>query len=385
MSDEPKDAPRRGIADEIRDSVEEEIRDKVRRRQERRYRRDQFRSGFRRSGPPGIFLGLIILSLGVIFLLDQMGIVPAHESFRFFWGFVLTAWGVDILVTSRHDHSWFWGVLLTLFGVASMAQGMLGLIHISIGSLWPIILIVLGLLVLAQRMGYIPPGGPFRGPYCGPPDVEDQPGGPAAPDSPGPPGSATSPNPSNPPATPGTAGTSGIPGGTVPPSWQPPSPTPTPTPGGSVPPNWQPPHWQRPSWAPDPTAQRFTGSYNRNNRYGSSSDEAKFRQVAIFSGFKRRITSQQFKYANVSAVLGGFELDLTRAEMDGDQAVIEVACVLGGGEIRIPDTWKVVIETDTIGGGYSDETYLRPADPTKPPKRLIVRGTLAFGGIVIKN
>lgn len=338
MTDEPKDGQKPSLEDEIRNSVEEKIRRRVQRATDRANRR-----AFRQPRkPPGIFIGVLIVALGVVFLLDQQGIVPAHESFRFFWGALLMAWGFEILFAARHEHSWFWGAVLIIVGGGGLITEM-GFVHFWIGSLWPLLLIAFGVLILLQRMGYVPPGGPFHRSYWRGSYDQSWPGEPGAPAAPGTPGGQPAPGAPAAPAMPGV-----------------PDP-------------------------PNATAQNFAGGYVPVSDVRSGYTDARFSQVAILSGFKRRITSQQFRYANVSAVLGGFELDLTRADIDGDQAVIQVSCVLGGGEIRIPDTWKVIVETDTIAGGFSDETYLRPADPTKAPKRLVVRGTLVFGGIVVKN
>lgn len=337
MIDDPKDDPKRSLEDEIRYSVEERVRRNVQRATDRASRRM-----YRRSGrAPGMFFGLVILALGVIFLLDQQGILPAHIAFRYFWGLVLMAWGVEIVVSSRHSNSWFWGIVIIIFGAGSLVT-QLGIFHFWAVSFWPLLLIAIGAVLILQRIGIIPPGGPFYHRNWG-----------------GPVGSGIT-------GTPGTPGAPGRPGG-IPP-W-PPAPPPAPNMPGP----------------PNPTAQGFAGGYAASSDADSGFADAAFSQVAVLSGFKRRITSQKFRFANVSAVLGGFEIDLTRADIDGEEAVVQVHCVLGGGEIRIPDSWKVLVETDTIGGGFSDETFFHPGDPAKPPKRLVVRGTLVFGGIVIKN
>jgi hypothetical protein len=82
---------------------------------------------------------------------------------------------------------------------------------------------------------------------------------------------------------------------------------------------------------------------------------------------------------------GGFQIDLTRANMDGDSATINASCCMGGGEIRVPDTWMIDIQGMPLFGGFVDETHqMQEADPTKV-KRLIIRGTALMGGIVVKN
>lgn len=94
--------------------------------------------------------------------------------------------------------------------------------------------------------------------------------------------------------------------------------------------------------------------------------------------------SQHFRFGKVSAVFGGFHLDFTAAEMEGNQAVLQIEAVFGGGEIRIPPTWRVSVTAHEIGGAFVDETYSRP-DATAPAKVLIIHGTTVFGGVVIKN
>ena len=59
--------------------------------------------------------------------------------------------------------------------------------------------------------------------------------------------------------------------------------------------------------------------------------------------------------------------------------------IFGGGEIRIPRHWNVLVRGIGIFGGYGDETGKMPADMTKPPKTLIVKGVAMFGGVAVKN
>jgi predicted membrane protein len=106
--------------------------------------------------------------------------------------------------------------------------------------------------------------------------------------------------------------------------------------------------------------------------------------VAVFGGFKRQISSTDFRGASYVAFCGGGEIDLRRAGMQSETAIIDVTAVCGGFEIKVPTTWLVANELVGIFGGASDET-LQP-DPHEPGvKRLIVRGTALFGGVAVKN
>ena len=53
-----------------------------------------------RRFPSGLTWGLILMAVGSIFLLDQMGIVSAHHIFQFFWPAFLIFFGIEGLVFS---------------------------------------------------------------------------------------------------------------------------------------------------------------------------------------------------------------------------------------------------------------------------------------------
>jgi len=106
--------------------------------------------------------------------------------------------------------------------------------------------------------------------------------------------------------------------------------------------------------------------------------------VAIFGGIERKLEGKYFQGGDVTAFFGGFKIDLTRAEMEGDEAVIHVNAVFGGGEIIAPESWRVSVEGAGIFGGYVDKTRYVPR-PEVPAKTLHVRGAAIFGGIEVKS
>jgi hypothetical protein len=111
--------------------------------------------------------------------------------------------------------------------------------------------------------------------------------------------------------------------------------------------------------------------------------------VAIFGGTERRIKSQTFKGGRATSIFGGVELDFRDANIDGDEATLEITCIFGGVEIRVPDTWNVHSRSIPVLGGYSDKTgpsSSPPPDPSGPRRKtLIVTGTVIFGGVEIAN
>ena len=109
--------------------------------------------------------------------------------------------------------------------------------------------------------------------------------------------------------------------------------------------------------------------------------------VAIFSGLQRRVTTQDFQGGNVTAMFGGIELDLTEANMQTDDATLEVNAIFGGAEIRVPDSWQVSYCGAPIFGGVDDKTRLRRSEEPADAKRKVlnITGAVIFGGLEIKN
>jgi len=120
-------------------------------------------------------------------------------------------------------------------------------------------------------------------------------------------------------------------------------------------------------------------------RNGESSGEDDVTVFSVFGGSEQHINSQRFHGGQLFALFGGYQLDLTQAEIEGDQAVIDATSVFGGGEIRIPRHWNVLVRGIGIFGGYGDETGKIPADTSKAPKTLVVKGVAMFGGVAVKN
>jgi len=105
----------------------------------------------------------------------------------------------------------------------------------------------------------------------------------------------------------------------------------------------------------------------------------------VFSGTDRKIRTRNFKGGEINAVFGGFKLDLTRAEMEGDKAVLESNVVFGGGEIIVPESWLVVMETNGVFGSFEDKSRHYQPDAAQPLKTIVVRGSAVFGSVVVKN
>ena len=111
---------------------------------------------------------------------------------------------------------------------------------------------------------------------------------------------------------------------------------------------------------------------------------------AVLGGSKRTINGKSFRGGEITAILGGSELDLRQAAIEpGAQAVITVFAMMGGHEVWVPSAWNVVSEVVPVLGNVEDkrlpaiETTPRPSNETAP--RLVLRGMVVMGGLTIKN
>lgn len=231
-----------------------------------------------RSYGLGLFWGVLLTLLGLIFLLDNMGVISAAHLWRF-WPVLLIIAGVfNVVAPERRT----WGIIL-LIGGAFLQLNQLGLAHFSWAAFWPIILIAVGLMVMWNSL---------TGSKCSR-------------------------------ASPGVEG--------------------------------------------DP----------RTTVIGA----------AVFSGLERRVTTQDFQGGNVTAIFGGIELDLSEANMQADEATLEVTAIFGGAEIRVPYSWQVSYRGSPIFGGVEDKTRVRNSDAVSGSKTKVlnITGAVIFGGVEIKN
>jgi predicted membrane protein len=121
------------------------------------------------------------------------------------------------------------------------------------------------------------------------------------------------------------------------------------------------------------------------SKWTTKIEDADIDAMAVFGGFKRKLTTKAFRGGRVMAMFGGYQLDLRNADIQDDQAILEATSVFGGGEIRVPETWNVVIEATGIFGGYSDDRHVLDSELPPNAKKLIVRGVALFGGVEVKN
>lgn len=112
---------------------------------------------------------------------------------------------------------------------------------------------------------------------------------------------------------------------------------------------------------------------------GAASAMGDVSEFSFWSGKVRRNASPAFRRADLTAVMGGIELDLRGAGTQGQTAIIDVFVWWGGVEITVPPDWAVSNQVMVVMGG-ADDSSSGTQDSTN---RLIVRGFCIMGGVDI--
>lgn len=117
-----------------------------------------------RSVPGQVVLGLLVIAIGVLFLLDNLGIIEFRQALSF-WPVLLIVLGIVKLSDTRSPNGNLAGFLLVGVG-ATMMLSRVGLFDFSWRMLWPSVLIVVGGSVvykaLAGRRAHEPHGDQLK-------------------------------------------------------------------------------------------------------------------------------------------------------------------------------------------------------------------------------
>jgi hypothetical protein len=264
-------------------------------------RRERWRN--RHRGHGGVVGGVILAGIGVVLLLQNLGI-PYFEDLERFWPVILIVVGIAQAARSMGTGGRVWGGVVMAIGILFLLRNF-GVIHGEWRLLWPGILILIGMGMLARAIDRQPYGGPDSG------------------------------------ASAAQARKFG-----------------------------------------DELKDRIVSDIHARIPMGSVDHLSEW---AVFGGTRRRVNSQDFQGGEAFAMFGGVEIDLRQAATKREEVLIEINAIFGGVEVRVPETWDVLVRGAGIFGGYEDETMdNRVATDAKRP-RLIVNGFAVFGGVTIKN
>jgi predicted membrane protein len=102
--------------------------------------------------------------------------------------------------------------------------------------------------------------------------------------------------------------------------------------------------------------------------------------LAFWAGIERKVTSALFRRADITAVMGGIQLDFRQAAINGE-AVVDLFVFMGGVEIKVPPDWIVSNQAIAIMGGAQDKS----TGSADSKHRLVLRGFIMMGGVEVKT
>ena len=117
-------------------------------------------------------------------------------------------------------------------------------------------------------------------------------------------------------------------------------------------------------------------------KYANYSSEDYIDATTVFGGIQKTIVSKDFKGGDITIFMGGSEINMAQADINGTVA-IDITQIMGGTKLIVPSHWEIRSNITSVFGNVEDK---RQQDRvTNPAKVLIIDGTSVFGGIEIKN
>jgi hypothetical protein len=266
---------------------------------------------------PQAVLGLGAIVFGIMLTLDNLHVADTWRYVRY-WPFVVVAAGLVQLVGAESRSGRIVGVIVMFVGGVLTAENVYGM-AVDIGDFWPLALIAIGVLVLTRARQRSGDG-----------------------------------------AVPAASSNAGIPPPRAP--WDAP-----PAAGGASAGVFE--HGAS-AQADPPAVGGFT----------TTTDQV-VNEFAIWAGKQRRNASPAFRKGELTAIMGGVELDLRAATTATGEAVIDVFVMWGGVEIWVPPEWAVSNQVSLLMGGAEDKS----TGTQNARHRLIVRGFVIMGGLEIKT
>ena len=294
-----------------------------------------------------LIIGLSVITIGVLFTLDQLDLVNAHEALRW-WPVALIVYGFTRLIGLGCRRGTLSGIMfLTLGGWLLLAS-----LHLVPGfwSFWPVLLIIWGAAIILGRGTFFgvnyrrargwrvyhqyDPNAQIsigvhsrrRSRWA---DESDQ-------------GAAAESTGENPGAG---AGDPGNPGGAT---------------GATS--------------AAEPGPER---TWNRHE----DDHAGHFSSFAFMGSVARKVVTSDFKGGDIVAVMGGGDIDLRSAQMANAVAHLEVNLIMGGVNLFIPETWSVEYQGLPVMGSVED----RSKRPAEARGRLLISGVILMSSVIIRN
>jgi predicted membrane protein len=138
-------------------------------------------------------------------------------------------------------------------------------------------------------------------------------------------------------------------------------------------------HWKK--WDKHNYSQDYKYCESRSYKETTSDGDTLDFSV-VFGNIKRNVISKDFKGGEMSIVMGGGELNLSQADINGTVS-LEVNAVLGGARLVVPANWMIKSELSSVMGSVDDKRQINTGVSHDPNKVLRLEGNVCMGGIEI--
>ncbi len=113
------------------------------------------------------------------------------------------------------------------------------------------------------------------------------------------------------------------------------------------------------------------------------SSEDFLKSTSIFSDMKKIIISKRFQGGDIVNIFGGTDINLIQADIQ-HPVVIDVFQLFAGIKIIVPAHWKIHSDVVSVFGEVDDKRFTHGM-PHDEQKVLYIKGVSLFGGITIKS
>ena len=114
----------------------------------------------------------------------------------------------------------------------------------------------------------------------------------------------------------------------------------------------------------------------------TAGDKRFIKGTVVMGAFESNSDAADFRGGDLMMIMAGAKLDLRHAAISSNEAIIDVLVIMGGIELRIPETWTVESHVLPMIGGVTNHARTAGAASTQ---RLVLRGNVFMGGVEIKN
>ncbi len=128
------------------------------------------------------------------------------------------------------------------------------------------------------------------------------------------------------------------------------------------------------------------GSYSKADACYTATDttEHTIEVNSILAGVKRNVLSKDFKGGEVNCIMGGAEINLSHAIINGT-ATLEMNQIFGGAKLIVPAHWEIISDITVVLGGVEDKRQVLGNYNQEQKPVLILKGACVFGGVDIRS